>query len=129
MSNDAGFLRVRAEDFLAKHPVESLNASDLLSSEEILQMAHEVRVQKIELNILYEELVQVQRELENAAHQYSDFYDSAPLAFLTLTRRNRITKANLAASLMLGVDRSLLIGDYFGRFIAYEDFPTFRAYS
>ncbi len=126
MLNDTGFLRASAEDFLAKNPAGRLNSSEKLSFEEILQMAHEVGVQKIELEMLYEELAQVRSELEKEIHHYSDFYDSAPLAFLTLTRRNSISKANLAASLMLGVDRSFLIGDYFGRFIAYEDFPAFN---
>ncbi len=126
MLNYAGFLRARAEDFLAENSAKILSSSDLLSPEEILRLAHEVCVQKIELDMLYEELVQVRSDLENAVHQYSDFYDSAPFAFLTLTRRNCITKANRAASLMLGVDRSLLIGDHFGRFIAYEDLPAFN---
>ena len=126
MLNSALSLRTRAENFLAENPTATFSSSDLSTSLEVTQMAHEVCVQKIELEMLYEELVRVKRELENAVRQYSDFYDSAPFAFLTLTRRNQITKANKAASLMLGVDRSLLIGDHFGRFIAYEDLPAFN---
>ena len=54
-------------------------------------------------------------------------YDFASLGYLTLARDGTILQANLTATKLLGVERSLLVGDRFERFVATEDLPYLNA--
>jgi PAS domain-containing protein len=97
------------------------------SPEEMQRIIHELAVYQIELEMQQDELLQTRMELEESLDCYTELYDFAPLAYLTLDREGRITKVNLSGSKLLGVDRSHLKGDRFGRFIATEDLPLFNA--
>ena len=68
-------------------------------------MIHELQVHQIELEMQNEQLRQTQAELEAALTKYTDFYDFAPVAYLTLDERGLILEANLTAATMLGVER------------------------
>ncbi|NTW63628.1 MAG: PAS domain S-box protein [Chlorobiaceae bacterium] len=97
------------------------------SYHEMQHVLHELEVHKIELEMQQEELLQSRAETEEGLKRYIELYDFAPLGYLTLSRNGTIIEVNLAASKILGLERSLLTGDRFGRFIRDEDLPAFNA--
>jgi PAS domain S-box-containing protein len=69
-----------------------------------------------------EELHQVQKDLEASHARYFKLYDLAPIGYLTLDKDGfLIREANLTAIQMLGVERSLIIGQPIARFIHGDD--------
>ena len=111
-------LRLRAEDNLRVHEVAKPEA---LSSEEINQLFHELRVHQIELEMQNEELRRTQTELECSRARYFDLYDLAPVGYLTLSEQGLIQEANLAAVSMLGATRSELFKQPISRIILKDD--------
>jgi PAS domain S-box-containing protein len=97
------------------------------SKEEMQRVVHELAVYQIELEMQQDELLQSRLNLEESLESYTELYDFAPLAYLTLDRNGKILKANLTATTLLGVDRSSLVSDRLGVFIPTEDLPDFNA--
>jgi PAS domain S-box-containing protein len=85
--------------------------------DELARTVHELEVHQIELEIQNEELRRSQGELEASRQQLSDLYDYAPVGYLTIARGRIITRANLAAATMLGVERHRLVGRRFTEFV------------
>ncbi len=110
-------LRKQAEAQLAQttHPVENL------SEEDIKALIHEYEVHRIELELQNEELRHVQAALEQSRARYFELYDLAPVSYLTLSVPGLILEANLAASVLLGMDRSALLMQPISRIIHKED--------
>ena len=84
-------------------------------------MLQELQIHQIELEMQNEQLRQTQGELEAALTRYADFYDFAPVAYLTLDERGLILEANLTAAIMLGVERSRLLQQPVTKYIVRED--------
>ncbi|TLU82818.1 MAG: PAS domain S-box protein [Chlorobium sp.] len=97
------------------------------SKEEMQRVVHELAVYRIELEMQQDELLQTRLNLEESLESYTELYDFAPLAYLTLDRTGKILKANLTATQQLGVDRSSLVGNRLGMFIVSDDLPQFNA--
>ena len=53
--------------------------------------------------------------------RYADFYDLAPVGFVTLTDKKEIAEVNMTGAAMLGVGRTELLQKSFGAFVAHED--------
>jgi PAS domain S-box-containing protein len=87
----------------------------------MLQTLHELRVHQIELNMQNEELRLKQVELDAAGARYFDFYDLAPVGYVTVSEMKLILEANLTTASMLGVMRSDLLKHPFSRYILKED--------
>jgi PAS domain S-box-containing protein len=99
--------------------------------DELARLVHELEVHQIELEIQNEELRRSQTELEDSRQQLSDLYDYAPVGYLTIARGQIITRANLAAAKMLGVERRQLVGRHFTDFIerqSQDDFHLAQQY-
>ena len=60
--------------------------------------------------------------------KYTDLYDFAPVAYLTLDDRGCILEANLTATRLLGIERSRLVQQPLAPFIQPEDKQKFWAY-
>ena len=118
IEKDAAELRVRAEaqalETVAQFPKD-------LGSEEGLAVLQELRVHQIELEMQNEELRRTQADLAAARARYFDLYDLAPSGYLTLGPKGQILEANLAAGLLLGLDRRSLGVQFFSRFILDDD--------
>ena len=96
------------------------------SLEEMNVLVHELQVHQIELEMQNEALRQGQISLEEANKKYRDFYDFAPVGFLTLNESGLIREVNLTAARQLGVTRRHLVDKPCRFFIAVEDRDRFR---
>ena len=88
-------LRRRAE---AHSRWRRIDAADLsrLTIDEIRSLVHEMDVQRIELEMQFDELRRTQAALEAARDRYSALFDMAPLGYLSLDSRGRIRQVNRA---------------------------------
>ena len=92
------------------------------------RLLHELQVHQIELEMQNEELRKARDKMEAGLEKYSDLYDFAPVAYLTLTREGVICEANLAASSLLGIGRAALCAQRIAPFVYAGDRPVFTAY-
>lgn len=85
------------------------------------ETVHELEINQIELQMQNEELRRTQATLETSRERYVDFYDFAPVGFITLTSDGRLDELNLTAATMLGEERNKLIHRNFSHIVAPED--------
>jgi PAS domain S-box-containing protein len=97
-----------------------------ISPEEALNLLQELHIHQVELEMQNEQLRQTQAELETALTRYTDLYDFAPVAYLTLDERGWVLEANLTAARLLGTERSRLVQQSLAPFIRPEDIKQFR---
>jgi PAS domain S-box-containing protein len=109
----------------AAQPPETLRA---LSPEESRQLAHELSVHQIELEMQNQELRNTLDELTNTLGEldasqarYFDFYDLAPVGYFSIGGTGGIRQANLTTATLLGVARNTLLKQQFNRFIFRDD--------
>jgi PAS domain S-box-containing protein len=95
-----------------------LNETPIRSAEELL---HELQVHQSELEMQNEELRRVQVELEESRDHFMDFYDFAPVGYITLTNKGIISEINFTGSALLGAERNKLIHRRFSPFVVTED--------
>jgi len=114
-SNEQDALRKAAE---AKLPYKLEGDQTLRPADKLL---HELRVQQIELEMQNETLRQLQVELERSRDRYADFYDFAPVGYITLDPGAVIEEVNLTGAALLGVERNKLLHTRFASFVVAED--------
>lgn len=111
----ADSLRKRAEGRLPENePANSVVIRDPA------QLAHELSVHQMELEMQNEELRRVQGELEEARAKYFDLYEFAPVGYCTLGENGRILEANLSLAGLLGTEKRHLLNKGFSNFVAPE---------
>ena len=115
-------LRQRAEELLMGNTVAILPPR---TDDEILRFYHELQVHQIELEMQNEELIRSREAEATLLNKYSDLYDFAPVGYFTLDSNGTILDANLTGSVLLGVERSRLIGRRLGHFVPQEARPAF----
>ena len=81
------------------------------------ELIHELQVHQIELEMQAEELRGAQLALVESRDQYLDLFEFAPLGYLTLTDTALISRSNLTAAVLLGVERNKLINARFRKCI------------
>lgn len=84
-------------------------------------MMHELLVHKFELEMQIEELKMASAELEEARDRYLEYYEHAPIGYLTVDREGRITETNLTGAGLLGVERGAQIGRHLAHFVSTRD--------
>ena len=115
-------LRQQVEEHLRKQ-APSLTAEQIaaLPPSAVVETFHELQVHQIELEMQNEELRRAQAERDVMRARYFDLYDLAPVGYLTLSDKDVIREANLAAATRLGVPKSQLVGRLFFNFISPTD--------
>jgi len=98
------------------------------SLDEMNVLVHELQVHQIELEMQNDALRQSQISLEEANRKYRDFYNFAPVGFLTLDESGLIREVNLTAASQLGVTRRHLVDKPFRFFIEVADRNRFRLF-
>ena len=80
-----------------------------------------LRLHQIELEMQNDELRRMQAALEIANSRYFDFYDLAPVGYVTVSAQAVILQANLTTASLLGVPRVVLLGKLLPSFIFPPD--------
>ncbi len=114
-------LRERAAEFVKQNP----SAIRKIPSGDVQSVIEDLQIHQIELEMQNEELRRTQLELEDARDKYLDLYDFAPVGYFTISDKGMILEANLTGADMLGVERGLLIGKPFSKFIDRNDQDIF----
>jgi PAS domain S-box-containing protein len=91
-----------------------------------MEMEEYLRSQQIEKEMQYEELLLAEDQAQDASERYAELYDFAPSGYFTLSSEKVILELNHSAALMLGKDRSQLIGSHLGFFISQKSLPVFN---
>jgi PAS domain S-box-containing protein len=84
-------------------------------------LLHELLVHKLELEMQNEELRRAQTELEIQKARYFDLYDLAPVGYFSVDALGLILEANFTAATLLGLSRSMVVGQPITRFILKSD--------
>ena len=119
---DVRTLRRKAEKALREAPEKPA----LTSGTDLTRLTHELAVHQIELEMQNEELRRSQEELERSHAEYADLYDFAPVGYLTFDKTGLVTKANLTACNLLGIERSLFVKKPFALFVHPESQDAFH---
>ena len=119
------YLREQAELIVREKVTLSAQNLESLSPAAVRELAHELQVHQIELEMQNEELRKTQLQLEVARARYFDLYDLAPISYCTVDEAGVIVEANLATSDLLGEARRVLIGQRISRYILKECQDTY----
>lgn len=84
-------------------------------------LMHELMVHKVELEMQNEELQRSNTSMEESRDRYANFYEFAPVGFITLSREGLIREINLTSCIMLGTERFRVIGRRLSSYVAPLD--------
>ncbi len=104
---------------------ESVSSATTLSLEETQKLLQEVKVHQAVLALQNEELCKTVAELESTKASYADFYNMAPVGFITLSNEGLIEQANLTTSNLLDVAQSALLNQPILNFIHPDDHQSY----
>ena len=121
--NDPDALRAEAEARLRHTHIS--NKTQAQSAEDAL---HELQVYQIELEMQNDNLRRLMIDVEKSRDRYADFYDFAPVGYITLDQDGMIDEINLTGAAMLRVDRSNLLHHRFANFVAAESRDHWRTH-
>jgi len=96
-----------------------------LSPQGLREVLQNLRVHQIELELQNDELRRTQAALDTAQARYFDFYDLAPVGYVTVSDKALILQANLSTAALLGLPRARLIGKALPGFIVAPDADSF----
>ena len=116
-------IRHRAEDRFRR------NRSSLPSSPADLgRLLEELQINKLELELQNEELTQAYAEADALRDLYTDIYDFAPVAYLTVDAQGVVRQCNLAGAILLGIKRSEAARHRFGDAVVAPQRPDFERF-
>ena len=95
------------------------------SPQALREALQNLRVHQIELEMQNDELRRIQAALNTADARYFDFYDLAPVGYITVSEKAVILQANLTTASLLGVPRANLIGKALPGFMPAPDADRF----
>jgi PAS domain S-box-containing protein len=119
-------LRERAEAAFQKSTKPGPEDSAAPSPAESDRTLRELRVNEIELGMQNMDLHQTQAALAASQAHYFDFYDLAPVGYVSVSEAGLILQANLTTANLLGLSRPQLIGQPLARFIYPADQNTYH---
>ncbi|CDG83915.1 sensor histidine kinase [Janthinobacterium agaricidamnosum] len=119
-------LREQAEVLLSERAIMAGK-----SNQDVLKQWHELQVSQIELEMqgaALAELQQINEEFENGWAMYAQLYELAPMAYFSIDRAGRISRANVAAATLLKRVQQQLLDLSFEQFIAPQGQARFRQF-
>ena len=119
----------KAEKILQLKEETRVNSDKKYSLLEMQEICHDLEVHEIELEMQNEELIHTYQELDNSNKRYFDFYNLAPVGYLTLSEEGLILEANLTSSTLLGISTQALIQKPVSHFILQEDQDIYYLYN
>jgi PAS domain S-box-containing protein len=117
-------LRERAEQRVELSP----EALEKMSPDDVLSVVHELQVHEIELQMQNEELQRAQMALQVARAEYADLYQRAPIGYVTLDAKRRISRVNEAALGLLGVRSRSPLGSDIRSYLHRDDAVEFARF-
>lgn len=117
-------LRLKAELALKNKDIDTAD----LDQSDLARLIYELQVHQVELEMQNEELRGTAKALEASQITFADFYQNAPVGFVTLDRNGVIEQVNTAAAMMLCDSTGKLIGKLFTLRIHPEDRQGFNAH-
>ncbi len=115
-------------DDAEEQQASSLKRSPDLSGKTPEELTHELRVHQVDLEIQAEELRKSKDALAESRDKYLDLYEFAPLGYLSLNDKARITEVNLNGAALLGIERNKLIKAPFSKFMPEKDSDQWHRY-
>ncbi len=115
-----------AQEVFPQKECQSVSSVTALSLEETQKLLHAVKVHQAVLALQNEELCKTVAELESTKASYADFYNMAPVGFITLSNDDLIEQANLTTSNLLGVAQSALLNQPILNFIHSDDHQSYE---
>jgi PAS domain S-box-containing protein len=109
-------LHKRAEALLSEKPPSGRREKAL----DAARLVHELQVHQIELELQNEELREASARAEDAYALFRALYENAPVAYLTIDRNGRISRANAAALALLDRGNGSLVGADIQSIVARE---------
>jgi len=93
-----------------------------------LDLMHELRVHQVELEMQNEALRQSQEELSASRDRFADFYELAPVGYLTITDKGLIAAANMTVAQLLQMDRTKILMRRFSQYVVPEQTDLWHTY-
>jgi PAS domain S-box-containing protein len=117
-------LRKKAEEIVTGKQIELPDFSEL----DLMSLLHEIEVQHIELELQNQELRQALHDLEASRNKFSELYQTAPVALVTVDDKGLIEQINEAAARLLPGGGDFLVGRSFAALILPEDQPAYFSF-
>ena len=92
------------------------------------RLMHELQVHQIELEMQNEALQEARTAAELALERYAELFDFAPIAYFILGADGIIQQTNFGGGLLLGRERSRLVGKPFAHSIASDYRAVFKQF-
>jgi PAS domain-containing protein len=118
----------RAEATLRQRTHQSPGQFAALSPVEAQRMLHDLQVHQVELDLQNEDLRCAHLALHAAQVDYFDFYDLAPVGYLSVCENGLISQANLTAANLLGQPRNQLIHQPISHLVFKDDHHIYYAF-
>jgi two-component system CheB/CheR fusion protein len=90
------------------------------------ELAQELEIHRVELEIQNEELREAQNALQAGLDRYTQLFDFAPIGYATLTPEGAVRELNHVGATLLEELRSRVLGKRFGQFVAPHDRVTYN---
>jgi len=105
-----------------------LEAAAVQTPDATKRLIADLELHQVALEVQNRELRETQLAVEESRAKLADLYDFAPVVYITLDQRGRITDANLTAGTVLGIGRALLLGRHLNTLVVPADAGALRVH-
>lgn len=92
---------------------------------DLLRLVHELETARVDLETQNEQLRRVSRELEVSRDEYHDLFETAPVAFVTLSDKGIVERVNDRAQKLLSTVHNQIVGHGFSTFVDPDDWGVY----
>ena len=125
VKHNSSTLREKAAELLKSRPFSSVLPR---SESELHALVHELELQKLELEIQNEQLIQSQLAEKITNARYIGLFNSAPIGYIVLSAFHEILEINTTGKTLLGNETSSLLKADFTKFISESSQAVFKTF-